>query len=68
MNSDNEIMTVVLYEGRYQAAERYARMLAEKRDVDLVPARDAKLTALRGYRTIILRGAVYNGEILGLDT
>lgn len=68
MNSDNEIMTVVLYEGRYQAAERYARMLAEKRDVDLVPARDAKLTALRGYRTIILIGAVYNGEILGLDT
>jgi len=68
MNNENEVRTVILYEGKYGTAERYAHMLAGMRDAEVVRAGDAKLTALRLYRTIILIGAVYDGAIQGLDT
>lgn len=58
---------LLVYSSRYGAAEQYARWLAGMRDVDMMQVREAKLTQLRPYDTIIWMGGVYNGELDGLS-
>lgn len=65
---ENHNSTLLLYSSRYGAVKEYADRLAGMRDCDIMEAKDAKLTQLRAYDTIIWMGGVYEEKIQGLET
>ena len=58
--------TVVLYQSKYGATKKYADWLAEDLACDVIQTKDAALTAVRQYVTIILGGGIYAGGIAGI--
>ncbi len=68
MYTENRNSTLILYSSRGGTALAYAERLSGMRDCDIMEAKDAKLTQLRAYETIIWMGGVYAGRIEGLET
>ena len=68
MDTENANSTLLLYTSRYGAAKEYAGRLAGMRDCDVAEAKNAKLTQLRAYDTILWIGGVYEEKIQGLET
>ncbi len=68
MYTENRNSTLILYSSRGGTARAYAERLCGMRDCDLMESKDAKLTQLRSYETIIWMGSVYAGHIEGLET
>ncbi len=68
MYTENRNSTLILYASRGGTALAYAERLCGMRDCDIMESKDAKLTQLRAYETIIWMGGVYAGRIEGLET
>lgn len=68
MYTENRNSTLILYSSRGGTARAYAERLCGMRDCDMMESKDAKLTQLRAYETIIWMGGVYAGRIEGLET
>lgn len=68
MYTENRNSTLILYSSRGGTARAYAERLAGIRDCDLMESKDAKLTQLRAYETIIWMGGVYASRVEGLET
>ncbi len=60
--------TLVVSDSRYGAAQRYAAMIKDRRDVDIADAHGARWTMARAYQTILFVGSVYDGRFGLLDT
>lgn len=60
--------TAIIYSSRYGSVKQYAVWLTEQRECDMITAREAKLTMLRPYQTIIWMGSVHEGNIDGIET
>ena len=68
MYTENRNSTLILYSSRGGTAQAYAERLCGLRDCDVMESKDAKLTQLRAYETIIWMGGVYAGRVEGLET
>ncbi|MBO4887951.1 MAG: hypothetical protein J5589_06545 [Firmicutes bacterium] len=60
--------TAVIYGGRTDTCRLYAEWLAERREAELFALADAKLSAIKNFRTIIYILPVYDGKLEGLDS
>ena len=68
MYTENRNSTLILYSSRGGTAQAYAERLCGMRDCDIMEAKEAKLTQLRAYETIIWMGGVYAGRVEGLES
>jgi len=59
--------TLILYRSKYGATKQYAEMLQEALSCDLQLSKDATLTLMQEYDTIVFAGAIYAGGIAGLS-
>lgn len=57
---------LVIYKSKYGATEKYAKMLAELYDFDMVKVSDFRTSMIQHYDVIVLAGAVYASGISGL--
>ena len=57
----------VIYNTRTGTCRQYAEWIAERRDAELFTLSEAKLSAIKGFRTIIYILPVYDGQLDGLD-
>ena len=67
-NANAAAGTAVVYGGRTDTCRQYAEWLSERRDADLFELRDAKLSAIKNYRTLIYILPIYDGQVEGLDS
>ena len=67
-DDDDHAKTLVIVDSRYSAARKYAVMISDRRDVDIIDARGAKWTQARAYQTILFVGSIYDGRFGLLDT
>ena len=67
-DDDEHAKTLVIVDSRYFAARKYALMIQDRRDVDIIDARGARWTQARAYQTILFVGSVYEGRFGLLDT
>lgn len=58
--------TIILYHSKTGFSQRYAHWLAESLQCQAVPFRERKKVRLAEYRTIILTGGLYAGNMSGL--
>lgn len=58
--------TIVIYSSKTGFSQRYAQWLAEELNCQALPFRDRKDVSLTAYRTIILIGGLYAGQMSGL--
>lgn len=58
---------LVVYKSKYGATEKYAEMLKEAFECDVVEAGKFNRAMLTGRRCIILAGGIYAGGIAGID-
>jgi len=59
--------TIVLYQSKYGATQKYAQWLADELSCDLMATKDASLTAVQPYDVLILGGGIYAGGIAGFS-
>lgn len=59
--------TVVVYQSKYGATQKYAKWLAEDLSCDLHQRNRVKLADLEPYDTIIYGGGLYAGGVNGID-
>lgn len=59
--------TVILYQSKYGATEKYAKWLAEELGGDLVETKKARIDQVETYDVIILGGGIYATGIRGIS-
>lgn len=59
--------TVVFYSSRTGTAEQYARWIQERREADIYPVSQAKLTLMKKYSVLVFVLSVYEGKLTGLE-
>ncbi len=59
--------TIVLYQSKYGATEKYAQWLAEELTCDLMETKEATIEQVHTYDTIILGGGIYASGIRGIS-
>lgn len=67
-DDDEHAKTLVIVDSRYSAARKYALMIQQRRDVDIIDAHGARWTQARAYQTVLFVGSVYEGRFGLLDT
>ncbi len=58
--------TIIIYSSKTGFSQRYAQWLAEELSCQALPFRDRKNVSLAAYRTVILIGGLYAGQMSGL--
>ena len=57
---------IILYQSKYGATKKYAQWLSEKTGFPCVETKQARLSDVREYDTILLSGGIYASGIAGL--
>ena len=60
--------TAVIYETRTGTCRWYAERIADRREAELFEVRQAKLSVIKGFRTLVWILPVYDGHLEGLDS
>ena len=58
---------IILYQSKYGATKKYAQWLSEKTGFPCVETKQARVSAVREYDTILLGGGIYTSGIAGLS-
>lgn len=58
---------IILYQSKYGATKRYAQWLAEETGFPCVRVKEARISQVRQYDTVLLGGGVYASGIAGLS-
>lgn len=57
----------VVYDSKYGGSKKYAEMIAQELDADLVSKSKVNLHLISSYEIIIFGGEIYTGSISGID-
>ena len=58
---------IILYQSKYGATKKYAQWLSEKTGFPCVETKQARISDVREYDTILLGGGIYASGIAGLS-
>ena len=58
---------IILYQSKYGATKKYAKWLSEKTGFPCVETKQARISDVREYDTILLGGGIYASGIAGLS-
>lgn len=59
--------TVVLFQSKYGSTKKYADWLSEELSCDVINTKDADISEIQRYDTVILGGGIYAGGIAGIS-
>lgn len=58
---------IILYQSKYGATRKYAQWLSGELKCELTETKNAKISEIEKYNTVILGGGIYAGGIAGLS-
>lgn len=58
---------IILYQSKYGATKKYAQWLSEETDFPYIEIKQAKISDVQQYDTVILGGGIYASGIAGLS-